>query len=187
MSSSLAQRSTDVLGLQDAVELRKQPLQYSAPVHHNFEGFRKVVSAFHRSGPSLAGAENKPPSNQERAVARKAAGIFDAYFQTCQRWRLEPDEQAILLGRSPGDALAMHLLDGRVRFWSRDTEDRAGYVSAISLGLGSLFNENIESENEWLRQERNRLSRATPLAHMLEGSMANLLDVANLVYEERGL
>ena len=187
MSNSLALRPTHDLGLQDAVELRKQSLQYSAPVHHNFEGFRKVVSAFPRNGPTLARAENKPPSNQERGVARRAAGIFDAFVQTCQRWRLDPNEQAILLGRPPGDALAMHLLDGRVRVLSRDTEDRGGYVVAISLGLGSLFNENVESENEWLRQERNRLSRTTPLAHMLEGSMANLLDVANLVYEERGL
>ena len=187
MSSSLALRSTDGLGLQDAVELRKQSSQYPAPVHDNFEDFREVVRAFPSDGPTLARAENKPPNYQERRVARRASGIFDAFVQTCQRWRLDPNEQAILLGRPPGDALAMHLLDGRVRVWSRDTEDRAGYVSAISLGLGSLFNENIESENEWLRQERSRLSRRTPLAHMLEGSMANLLDVANLVFEERGL
>ena len=187
MSSSLAQRSTDVLGLQDAVELRKQPLQYPAPGHDNFEVLQKVVRAFPSHGPTLAPVEHKPPSYQECRVARKAAGIFDAFVQTCQRWRLDPNEQAILLGRPPDDALAMHLLDGRVRVWSRDTEDRAGYVAAISLGLGSLFSENIESENEWLRQERNQLSRRTPLAHMLEGSMANLLDVANLVHEERGL
>ena len=113
--------------------------------------------------------------------------VYDAFVNTCRRWCLEPDEQAVLIGRQPNDFLAKYILDGRVIPWTRDIEERAGYVVAISLGLGALFNENIKAERAWLNQPRTRFSNRTALDHLLQGSMTNLLQVADLVAEERGL
>ena len=68
-----------------------------------------------------------------------------------------------------------------------DVRERATRVFEISLGLGTLFDEDPEVENEWLRTPRERFSNAPPLDHMLEGHMDNLVAVAELVRHERGL
>ncbi|MCY4531528.1 MAG: DUF2384 domain-containing protein [Gammaproteobacteria bacterium] len=119
--------------------------------------------------------------------ASRPRGVFDAFVNTCQRWRLGQEEQVVLLGRQPGDSLVYQLLAGRIRVLSIDAEDRAGYIVVISLALGALFDENIEAENDWLRQPRAGLEGKTPLEHMLEGSMVHLLDVVQLTRRERGL
>ncbi len=80
----------------------------------------------------------------------------------------------------------MYVSDGLVLSPSVDVRERAVRVFEISLGLGTLFDEDPEVENEWLRIPRARFENTSPLDHMLEGSMANLLAVADLVRQERG-
>ena len=126
-----------------------------------------------------------PSLNTSEAI--RPRGVFDAFVNTCQRWRLGQEEQVVLLGRQPGDSLVYHLFAGRIHSLSLDAEDRAGYIVVISLALGALFDENIEAENDWLRQPRAGLEGKTPLEHMLGGSMVHLLDVVQLTRRERGL
>ena len=114
-------------------------------------------------------------------------GIFEAFVKTCQRWRLDQYQQAALLGHPPPSTLGTYVLNGNVLSPSMDVRERATRVFEISLGLGTLFDEDPEVENEWLRTPRERFSNAPPLDHMLEGHMDNLVAVAELVHHERGL
>ncbi len=114
-------------------------------------------------------------------------GIYDAFFKTCQRWKMDHPECAVLLGHDSEGFVAQQIAAGHILNYNKDTRDRAGYVVAISLGLGTLFNEDAEAENAWLRQTRSRLLGKTPLEHILEGSMKNLIEISELVLEERGL
>ncbi len=114
-------------------------------------------------------------------------GIYDAFFKTCQRWKIDYPEWAVLLGHDSESFVAQQIAAGYILNWNKDTRDRAGYVVAISLGLGSLFNEDAAAENSWLRQARSKLLGKTPLEHVLQGSMKNLIEIAELVLEERGL
>ena len=114
-------------------------------------------------------------------------GIFEAFVKTCQRWRLNQDQQAVLLGHPPPSTVGVYLLNGYVLSPSVDVRERAMRVFEISLGLGTLFDEDPKVENEWLSTPRARFANASPLDHMLEGHMENLLAVAELVRHERGL
>ena len=114
-------------------------------------------------------------------------GIFEAFVKTCQRWRLDQYQQAALLGHPPPSSLGTYVLNGYVLSPSMDMRERATRVFEISLGLGTLFDEDPAVENEWLRTPRERFSNAPPLDHMLEGHMDNLVAVAELVRHERGL
>ena len=114
-------------------------------------------------------------------------GIFEAFVKTCQRWRLDPHRQAALLGHPPPSTLGAYVLNGYVLSPSVDVRERATRVFEISLGLGTLFNEDPEVENKWLRTPRPRFANEPPLDHMLKGHMDNLLAVAELVRHERGL
>ena len=127
---------------------------------------------------SLASAETDAP---------RPRGIFEAFVKTCRRWRLDHDRQAALLGHPPPSTLGVYVLTGFVLSPSVDAHERATRVFEISLGLGTLFDEDPEVENEWLRTPRARFGNASPLDHMLEGPMENLLAVAELVRHERGL
>jgi len=60
-------------------------------------------------------------------------------------------------------------------------------MTDISLGLGSLFREDIEAERVWLRSRKAALQEKTAISFMLEGRMENLIRVFDLVERERGL
>ena len=119
--------------------------------------------------------------------APRPRGIFEAFVKTCRRWRLDHDRQAVLLGHPLPSNLGVYVLTGSILSPSVDVRERATRVFEISLGLGTLFDEDPEVENEWLRTPRARFGNASPLDHMLEGPMENLLAVAELVRHERGL
>jgi hypothetical protein len=114
------------------------------------------------------------------------AGMFDAFVKTCQRWRLAQPEQSTLLGYKNQMFLGEQLLLGYMPPRTQDVRDRIGYILAISLGLGTLFNERIQPELDWLTTE-HKLLRATPLEFMLRGRMVNLFTVAEIVSRERAL
>jgi hypothetical protein len=113
-------------------------------------------------------------------------GMFDAFVKTCQRWRLARPEQWTLLGYKNQQFLGDQLLLGYMPPRTQDVRDRIGYILAISLGLGTLFNEQIQPELDWLTTE-HRLLQATPLDFMLRGRMVNLFTVADIVSRERAL
>lgn len=115
------------------------------------------------------------------------AGMFEAFVKTCERWQLKQPDQAILLGYQDHQFLGQQLLMGFMPPRTQDVKDRIGYVLAISLGLGTLFNEDAAVERGWLNTEHGLLRGTTPLQFLLQGHMANLIDVAEIVRRERGL
>ena len=127
------------------------------------------------------------PGASNEADAPRPHGILEAFVKTCQRWRLDRNQQVVLLGFSPPSTLGTYVLNGQVLSASVDVQDRAALVFGISLGLGALFDEDPGVENEWLRTPRARFANASPLDYMLEGHMNHLLAVAELVRHERGL
>lgn len=114
-------------------------------------------------------------------------GVLKVFIETCLRWGLSQDSQVLLLGYRSGDGVGVQLLKGRFRVYSRDVKDRSGYVIAISVGLGVLYEENIKAENDWLRRPHEALGGRCPLKRMLDGSMVDLIAVNRLVERERGL
>ena len=133
-----------------------------------------------RSAPRVHRAPHDPRSDRSR-------GILDAFLNTCDRWRLEEGDRAVLLGVSRSRSLAQTVLADYDALATRDTEYRAGFVVGISIGLGVLFGDDEESECIWLNSPRPQLGDMTPLGYMLEGSMIALLAVSERVRRERGL
>ncbi len=139
-------------------------------------------------GESAVTDPNLIPGYISRDTGRgRLRGSLDAYVKTCQRWKLEPDKQMILLGYAPHNAVGRHVLSGNHIPLSQDFRDRIAYILRISLGLGSVFNEAVEAELNWLNKTRPELNDKSAFDYMLEGHMSNLFIIADLVEHERGL
>ena len=150
-----------------------QPIQLAFQDQSNRERLYESPPGVHR-------ATHGPQSDRSR-------GILDAFLNTCDRWRLEEGDRAVLLGVSRSRSLAEAVLADYDALATRDAEDRAGFVVGISIGLGALFGDDEESERIWLNNPRPQLGDMTPLGYMLEGSMIALLAVSEMVRRERGL
>ena len=124
------------------------------------------------------------PPLQARSLRK---GAIEAFVKTCERWRLPTNGQILLLGYGTDPSAGMDILDGRVLSASQDVKDRVGYILGISVGLGTVFDESIQAELDWLNAPHPKLAGHTPLACMLEGRMVSLIAVAGLVGEEREL
>ena len=167
----------------------RQPFAFTVPTSKVDRERRGLLSGSFRTAASfraVQGTVDMLLANAETDVPRPR-GIFEAFVKTCQRWRLDHSKQAALLGHPLPSTLGVYVLTGFVLSPSVDARERATRVFEISLGLGTLFDEDPEVENEWLRTPRARFGNASPLVHMLEGPMENLLAVAELVRHERGL
>jgi hypothetical protein len=114
-------------------------------------------------------------------------GAIDAFVKICERWRLLPHDQIVLLGYKTSLSVGLFVLLGPSLGLSQDVKDRTGYVVGISIGLGAIFDESLEAELDWLNTPHPKLANETPLSHMLHGRMINLITVASLVADERGL
>jgi hypothetical protein len=140
-------------------------------------GAAGIFGAFRLPGASM-------PQSQERSLRK---GAIEAFVKTCERWQLPTSGQILLLGYGTDPSAGMDIVDGRVLSPSQDVKDRVGYVLGISVGLGTVFDESIQAELDWLNAPHPKLGGRTPLACMLEGRMVNLIAVAGLVAEERAL
>jgi hypothetical protein len=100
-------------------------------------------------------------------------GPLRAFARLADLWGLRPAESATLLGLSDTAELGK-LLDGVAPLRHRDTRDRLRYLLLIRAHLDRLFRDPAV-ERQWLRQAQEGLGDQSPLATMLEGSMANLL------------
>ena len=127
-----------------------------------------------------------PVTSQHRTTG-ELKGIYDAYVKTCQRWHLSRGKQVALLGFPENLITGLRVLDGQLTPLNPDQEDRAKYIVGISLGLGTLFGENVNAELDWINQPRAKLGGKSPLDYMLEGHMINLFTIVEMVKRERGL
>ena len=114
-------------------------------------------------------------------------GILDAYLNTCQRWNFNEVERIVILGLNAESLAAQQLLAGDISSWDIDVRDRIGYIVGISLGLGTIFGEDVEAEIIWLCTPREQLGNLSPLQYLLKGQFVNLLAVVELVRLERGM
>lgn len=99
------------------------------------------------------------------------SGLEDGFFNTCARWAV--------VGKQCRD------IAGDIG--SRDRDDRMVLAIGISIGLGTLFNENRQAECDWMRKRHAGLNGETPLDHITNSDVQALKDVAELVDEARGL
>jgi antitoxin Xre/MbcA/ParS-like protein len=114
-------------------------------------------------------------------------GLIEGFVKTCQRWRLNEREQSVLLGYGTNPPLAREITSGRYRDLPQDVRDRVGYIVGISVGLGTVFDEAVPAELDWLHRPHPKLANRSPLSVMLMGHMAQLITVSDLVAEERAL
>jgi hypothetical protein len=128
-----------------------------------------------------------PPSLPPTQPAMTGRGIVGAFVKICQRWHLSPNEQVVLLGYRGSEFLGRQILEGNILTPSQDVRDRATYILTISVGLGALFDDAQGAELAWLDAPRDDLNARSPLAYMLEGRMANVIEVAMMVNRERGM
>jgi hypothetical protein len=124
------------------------------------------------------------PAAQPRPGPR---GVMEAFVKTCQRWRLNEHDPAVLLGYGTNSPLAREMMSGRWVDLPRDVRDRVGYIVGISVGLGAVFDEAVQAELDWLHRPHPKLADRAPLSTMLMGHMAQLITVLDLVAEERAL
>ena len=135
----------------------------------------------------IFGTDPVPPIRPQFEVQDRPQGILSAFVFVCERWSLARDDRFKLLGFPPGDLVAQGLLGGGLPPSSQDVRERVGYVVGISIALGGLFDRNQEAELAWLNQHRAALDGKTPLQCMLQRRMVNLVQVSELLRQERGL
>ena len=143
------------------------------------------------SSTSPLGARNNHPLNsptlRQIESSTEQNVVIKIFIKTCERWRLDEEQQWILLGyRAEGD-VRRSIFFGNFNVLSRDVEDRAGYVIGISLGLSALFQDKLEAELSWLNEPRAKLSSKSAIDYMLEGGMVNLIVVSEMIKRERGI
>lgn len=126
------------------------------------------------------------PAVSAQSVVRPPSGIVDGFAKICDRWQLGEHDTAMLIGFTDNVSLVRSILNGDILPFTRDMRDRMTHIIGISFGLGEIFDDDFDSELEWLRRKRDDLQGEAPLAYMLEGSMQNLLRVADLVLRARG-
>ena len=101
------------------------------------------------------------------------SGAFVLKLLEC--WRLENRNAVGLLGFDQSDAdHVAAILDGNEQLRGRDAQDRISHLFSIRKTLWSLF-QDLDVENEWLREPHSLLDNKTPLSLMLEGSIEDLL------------
>ena len=137
------------------------------------------------------GAPNYHPLNsptlQRIESSTEENVVIKVFIKTCERWRLDEEQQLILLGYGAEGYLQWSIFFANFNVQLRDVEDRAGYVIGISLGLNALFQDKLEAELSWLNEPRDKLNSKSAIDYMLEGGMVNLIVVSEMVKRERGI
>ncbi len=103
------------------------------------------------------------------------SGPVQFVLKLLESWRLERRNAVGLLGFDHADAdHVAAILDGNEQLRGRDAQDRISHLFSIRKTLWSLF-QDLDVENEWLREPHSLLDNKTPLSLMLEGSIEDLL------------
>lgn len=161
-----------------ATPIVPQPLDQSGPL----SGFN--VPARAGLGSNLLAFPSLSPIANENSRPRR--GAIDGFIKTCERWRLNQAEQLVLLGYAGNGIAGIPVLSGHSKC-SQDVIDRVGYVVSTSLGLASLFNDNIDNEVRWLNQPKDELGGTSPMATMMSGRMVDMMRIVGLVLKERAI
>ncbi len=118
---------------------------------------------------------------------REAQNGLRIFVQTCKRWRLDQEGQLALLGYASTDPAGKNVLAGHVPIDPQPLIDRVAHIIAISIGLGILYDENIDAEKRWLEAPRRILGNKSPFDCMQNTGMDDLIAINRMVERERGL
>ena len=96
-------------------------------------------------------------------------------------WNLKGCNAVALLGfEASQNAQIERVLDGTATLRGRDVKDRIVHLYHIRKTLSALF-EDLEVENDWLRESHPLLNNCIPMDLLLEGSLENLLLIRDYV------
>ena len=138
------------------------------------EEFRPEVSPMIRRWPS-PGSLGISGDQATTETTTRLSGPIQFVLKLLEYWRLEKRNAVGLLGFDHSDAdHVAAILDGNEQLRGRDAQDRISHLFAIRKTLRSLF-QDLDVENEWLREPHLLLDNKTPLSLMLEGSIEDLL------------
>ena len=113
-------------------------------------------------------------------VPRKA-GPIQFLWKLKDFWRLDPADLVGLLGFAAEDSgHVQSALNGWTRFRGRDVPDRIPHLFRIRETLHALF-QDLDVENEWLREPHDLLQGRSPMSLLLGGAMEDLLLVREYV------
>ncbi len=118
---------------------------------------------------------------------REAQSGLRIFVQTCKRWGLDQEGQLALLGYNSTDPAGKNVLAGHVPIDPQPLIDRVAHIIAISIGLGILYDENIDAEKQWLKTPRRILGNRSPFGCMQNTGMDDLITINRMVERERGL
>ena len=126
---------------------------------------------------ALFTALNKPAllhgtSPMERSV--RPSGPVQFIAKLLEFWKLDKFDAGRLLGFEETDAdYVDRILEGTEYLRGRDVRERVTHLFWISRSLRSLF-QDLEVENEWLRESHELLGDRSPMSLLLGGSMDDL-------------
>jgi Protein of unknown function (DUF2384) len=109
------------------------------------------------------------------------------FMNLSDRWALESGELPILLGYPSESDTFARLMSGHITPNTQDLIDRIAYMLEISVGLEAIYGDNPKIEQRWLKEPHHLLKDKSPLDHMLQGHMENLMTIVDLLRDERGL
>ncbi len=143
-----------------------------------------VQSKFVTSGglPWLAGFSNQFNATQEKTPFGKLNQneYLRIFVNLTERWELEASHLPILLGYSRDSYTFALLISGDIIPSTQDFTDRVAYMLEISIGLEAIYGDNPKIEQKWLKETHHRLRSESPLNHMLQGHMKNLITVVDI-------
>ena len=109
------------------------------------------------------------------AYTRRLTGPIQFVWRLLEFWHLDELEAIALLGFDAEDAdHVAAILRGRQQLRGRDVRDRISHLFWIRKTLHYLF-QDLEVENDWLREPHAMLDDRSPLSLLVGGSMEDLL------------
>ena len=153
-----------------------------------------VQVIFRGSDPQKPNVKSGSPLSQKKLRQQiqalppnRRSGPIQVIHKLLEFWKLDSSDATGLLGFEENEFVYVELLlEGREHLRGRDVKERISNLLYIRRSL-SLFFQNIEVENEWLREPRAMLNEQTPMSMLLGGSMDDLLWVREYVDRVTGL
>lgn len=126
---------------------------------------------------ALFTALNKPAllhgtSHMDRSV--RPSGPVQFFAKLLEFWKLDKFDAGRLLGFEETDAdYVDRILEGTEYLRGRDVRERISHLFWIRKSLRALF-QDLEFENDWLRESHALLGGRSPMSLLLGGSMDDL-------------
>ena len=132
---------------------------------------------------ALPAEGSAPATGAAPILVPRKTGPIQFLWKLKDFWRLDLADLVSLLGFTAQDSEhARSALNGWTRFRGRDVSDRIAHLYRIRETLHSLF-QDLDVENEWLREPHDLLQGRSPMSLLLAGAMEDLFLVREYVEE----